>query len=196
MRRILIALVGTLSALTASARQTPDQSSDAFGEVWVSAGPVTLAGTPPLEGFWDAGPGGELAASTPFHGGRLVAGGRLLPFSPEGELPSFRALLAYAGWEKPVVRFERLEAAVQGRVGNLRMTFDDASERKAGIRNESELTAGIGASVTGRLTGKTHLALTVTRERTFTRRLIDQTLVGVRLERRFTTPNWLRDFLR
>ncbi len=146
--------------------------------------------------WWRPTTGAALRVEAPFEGGFLEAGARFMPLGARTDaVPSYTALLAWAGWGgawRPV-RPVRLSAAL--RAGMLRMDFAE-DIAFAGVRSESELTLGGAARLEIVLSGRLGVFAEAAAERTLTAIEIDQVHASAGLLLRVGAPRWVREVLR
>ncbi|MDX1546263.1 MAG: hypothetical protein R3247_04710 [Rhodothermales bacterium] len=145
--------------------------------------------------FWEHGSGGELAAATPFYLGQAEAGIALHRYRAAAPpVPDFDATLLFAGWGVGVEAGSRLRLDGGLRVGNYRMRFEEAAF--TGSRNESELALGAVARLSVRPAGplRVHVSGSYTKVHTFNRLKLWYLSAG--LAYRFSSPGWLKSFLR
>jgi hypothetical protein len=186
---VLVALLGEVNRSMAQ-----QVSEEAFSTLSVDLGLALTSGIGNLDRFWESGTGASLRFSTPFHVGTLAVGLRVIPYRAIANVPKFKGALFHASWGAPVISASWFSLHLGGRVGNLRMAFDDDSQ--PGVRNESELTVGGEALV--RIGGSSRSGLTVgwSLERTFTRRPMDLQFLTVTYGYRFGMPGWLGGILK
>lgn len=150
-----------------------------------------------LHNTWDPGFGPELSINTPFHLGYIEAAAAYHRYnSREAEAPDFNALQLQLGWG---IRYEpvdpiRLDGGL--RIGNYSMEFlvEDGRERAELIENE--LNMALQARATAKLYGPLAAYLSASYQRTFSRIRLDLVYLSFGLSYRFSTPEWLRTFLR
>ena len=93
---------------------------------------------------WKPGKGGGLSVSTPFYWGMLEFGGTVHRYNSTGDYPGFGVVWINAGLDARWGLTNWLLVRPGFRLGNYRMSFDDAESSFHGLSNESELTTGAG----------------------------------------------------
>lgn len=145
--------------------------------------------------WWRPTMGGLVRVEAPFEAGFLEAGARRMPLDARSEqVPSYTALLVWAGWGaawRPVGPV-RLSAAA--RAGLLRMNFAEDIEF-AGVRSESEIALGAAARLELIASSRFGLFAEVAGERVFTAVPMDQVHATAGMVLRLSTPAWLRRVL-
>ncbi|MFT5142348.1 MAG: hypothetical protein ACI80V_002644 [Rhodothermales bacterium] len=186
---VLLVLLGAVNGGAAQG-----VSGEPFSSLSVDAGLAMSSGLGDLDRFWESGTGASLRFSTPFHVGSLAVGIRVLPYRPIADVPKFNGALFHASWGAPVISASWFSLHLGGRLGNLRMAFDDDSQ--PGVRNESEFTVGGEALL--RVGGSRRSGLTIgwSLERTFTKKPLDLQFLTVTYGYRFAMPEWLGGILK
>ena len=148
-----------------------------------------------LQGRWSPGPAVGLGVTMPFYLGRVETGLQYAhPSARRDVVPGFRSLLGYVGWGGGRDLGGGFTAGGGLRVGIMAMRFD--SDTIPGFRrSESEL--GVATRVALRWmphrTWFTEVALSY--QSVLTTPRMEQVFLSAGVGRRFTTPEWLRDFL-
>ena len=146
-----------------------------------------------LHSFWQPGYGAVVGFDTPFYWGRLDVGGALHHYGNKSrQVPSFDALLLYAGWGRAVHPLPWLSGFGSMRLGNYLMRFDDDTP---GLRRENELTASLHGRLSLRVHGPWSLFAAGTYQKTFTARRIHLWYLSAGLHRTLQTPTWLKELL-
>ena len=139
-------LLGVLLLLGAA---TQARAQEPFSTVEIHARATQNVRRSLLHQYWNPGRGVALSMDTPFYWGFLEFGGTVHRYSALRDAPGFGALWLYGGWglEKTWWGFIRVRSSA--RLGNYRMSFDDAESHFAGTRTESDLalSAGVGLAL-------------------------------------------------
>lgn len=182
-------LYGGLGSCCANA-QTPAP----FSRIAVSTGGLRHVNDTYFHRYWTPGPGGEVRVSTPFYIGNVFAGATASRYAPATSgVPGFLGIFAYAGWEYGFRPLPRVTLSAGGRVGNLRMSFDEFTFE--GDRNESEMTAAASARLQVRIVDGVSAYVAGTYMKTFTFVRLQFAYASAGLSFQFNTPEWLRDLL-
>jgi hypothetical protein len=149
-----------------------------------------------LHAFWQQGTGGEFSIETPFYLGYAEVGGAYHRYPVnEATVPAFDAVLVYAGWGLGVGVADRLRLEGGARIGNYRMSFDEAT-LFPGVKNESELALMLNARLAIRLVGPMSLRVGGSYMKVYTFLRLNLWYASAGLSYRLNSPNWLKEFLR
>lgn len=143
--------------------------------------------------FWDPAPGLELEASTPFYLGAVEMGAHYTTFTGLTEAqPDFKAVFPYLGWGLGWSFGRRITWHNSARVGISFQTFEgipgNNTERELGVDVGSRLTVGVLGPWAVDLAGRYQVV--------FTHERLRWLLISAGARGTFTTPSWLKDFLR
>ena len=143
--------------------------------------------------FWDPEPGVELEASTPFYLGAAEVGIHYTRFTASTDAqPDFKAVFPYLGWGLGSSLGRRITWHNSARVGISFMTFDGVP----GNNTERELGVDVGSRVTVGVGGPWAMDLAARYQVVFTHERLRWLLLSAGARGTFTTPGWLKDFLR
>lgn len=148
-----------------------------------------------MQGRWSPGPAVGLGMSMPFHLGSIETGLQYAhPSARRDVVPGFRSLLAYVGWGGGHDLGRGFTAGAGLRVGIMAMRFDGDTIPEF-RRSESEL--GIATRVVLRWMPRrawfTEVGLSY--QSVLTTPRMEQVFLSAGVGRRFTSPEWLREFL-
>lgn len=171
------------------------QSPAPFGTVTVQVSGATNVHRNFLHEFWRPGRGGGVSVATPFYLGEAELSVALHRYLRQARtVPSFDAVLLQLGWNLPLRLSSRLRWTNGLGTGIYRMAFDE--DDLPGVRNESELAVTLRTRLDVHVAGpwSLHVGGHYTKAFTFHRLKLWYATAGI--SRRFTTPEWLRAFLR
>lgn len=174
--------------------EAPGQAVAPFATLEVAASGTLNVNRNTFHETWRRGYGGGLHVATPFYLGTAELGADLHRYdSFVPPRPRFDALFLFAGWGVAADPPGPLDSYVGLRLGNYRMTFDDATFE--GVRNESELAVALHGRLGLRLTDELQLftAATLLQAYTFVRLRFAYASAGVSY--RLDTPRWLQSVL-
>lgn len=144
--------------------------------------------------FWEQGVGGEVFAATPFYAGYAELGGALHRYRAAADVPAFDAWALLAGWGVRLELGSRLRLEGGPRIGNYHMRFEEATF--TGVRNESELALGAMGRLAVRPAGPVSVFVAGSYTRVFTFNRLKLWYASAGISYRFTSPTWLKDFLK
>ncbi len=136
---------------------TPLRAQEPFSIVELQVNMAADISQVALHQSWRPGRGAALGVLMPFYAGDFEFGGAIHRYSARTGVPGFAALWLYAGWGVHGTWRERVSISGTARLGNYRMSFDDAESTFAGVSSESELVLGLGGGLALRLAGPVFL---------------------------------------
>ena len=148
--------------------------------------------------YWYIEPAFEGYIAVPFYLGNIQTGIRYNYFPiKEANLPYFYGLLFYMQWENEFKLASFLSYSIGARAGLYSMNFDE-NEIIADkhLLEESELAIGIVTKLSLKIYAGWALNLTADYNSIFTSKRINLAFVGAGISKTFSSPNWLRDFLK
>ena len=183
-----------LAALTALPAQA-QQRTEPFSTVEFRISGTSNVNRNFLHEFWKRGTGVEVSLATPFYLGFLEFGGTIHRYEAEQDVPGFGAMWLYAGWGLGIEVANRLRLESSARIGNYRMTFDNAETEFAGVANESELAMMVNARVAVRAAGPVSVYVSGSYLQAYTFLRLKLWYASAGLSFRLQTPEGLKSFL-
>jgi hypothetical protein len=190
-RRLLLVslqLLFSTAGATAQTRPAPFETTDLTLTI------LTDVNQGVLQRDWNPGLAIGAGVAWPFYQGEVELGAQYAhPEARRAQVPGFRSLFVFAGWNALGRMRSRIEAHAGLRAGLLLMRFD--GDTIPDFRNrESEL--GLAATAGLRyLLGAWHVDASGSYRAVFTRPRMEEVFLSIGLGRRFRSPRWLRDFL-
>ena len=187
---LLLLCAAALSAMPVQAQQ----GTEAFSTVELRLGGTSNVNRNFLHEFWQSGTGVEAALATPFYVGFLELGTAIHRYEADQDVPGFGALWLYTGWGLGVDVADRFRLDGSARLGNYRMSFDDASEF-AGVATENELGVMLNARLAVRLVGPVSVYASGSYLQAYTFLRLKLWYASAGLSIRTPSPDWLKNIL-
>ena len=166
-----------------------------FESIEVSARVAADVNHATFHDFWDPGLGVEASLGFPFYAGALRLAVQQFHNDPVGESIGFRSRYFHAGWDAGVRLAARLTWRNGVHAGLYHVRFDPESIPDFS-RSESEFAGGGRSLLEFAPGGPWLVGASVDYQVVLTRERIHRLLLGLGVAYRFTSPAWLRDFLR
>lgn len=147
---------------------------------------------------WEPQIGGEGYFRTPFYFGNLQTG---IVYCAYGSLkngnPDFKVFSFYLQWEYEVRLLPIVSFSIGGRTGLTEMKFAENNiVTDANLLSESELTIGLISRLSLLLPKGWQINISGNYLTIFTYPRMNTTFISGGISKSFTTPEWLRDFLK
>ncbi len=146
--------------------------------------------------YWLSDGGIEGYFLTPFYFGEVQLGISYMPFSAKSvEQPDFTSLLLYLQWGYEFNLPVNFAISFNSSVGLFQMNFDDfENELSPGLLSERELATGLNTTLSYSFYNEWNLSFQLNYLRVFTHKKINLINLGFGLTKKFSSPQWLKDF--
>ncbi len=185
-----------LAAILLSSASVAAEGKQPLETFSVYTGGLTDVGQTNFHDTWQPEAGFDLSVTMPFYYGEVEVGITFLPYSAlSNKQPDFTSEYTYFGWGDviPLSRVFDLSAGI--RVGTFRFVFEGENIEKH-RRFESEFCAAIVAGVESKLYSAWSFELSASYVRIYTAKRIDMFYLSGGVSRTFSTPDWMREFLK
>jgi hypothetical protein len=145
--------------------------------------------------FWNPGLGVEASLAFPFYAGALRIGVQQFHNEPIGAAVGFRSRYFHGGWDGGLTVAPGLTWRTGVHAGLYHVWFD-ADTIPEFSRSESEFAVGGRSLLEYALGSRWLVGASADYQLVLTHERIHRVMLGVGLGYRFTSPGWLRDFLR
>ena len=146
--------------------------------------------------YWGSGEGMETLIETPFYYGRVLTGVNGSYFSnKQTDIPGFISLYIHLGWGKAVNLPSGITWLNSFHTGLFYMIFDE-KETNTASRFENEFGLCLNSSLQYLFNKSLYLNLSARYLKVYTHKRIYHSYIMCGFGYYFTTPEWLRDFLR
>jgi hypothetical protein len=146
--------------------------------------------------YWKKATGLEVNSEIDFYKGRIQLGLNASEFSSrESGTPGFTALFTYLGWGARVNLPRNINWFNSVQAGVFYMKFDD-EEPIENWRSENEIGIGLYSRLQYNIDKKWRINVFARYLKIYTHKRIYHSYIGSGMSYRFTTPGWLKDFLR
>ena len=148
--------------------------------------------------YWDPKYGAEGFINTPFYFGNIQLGVSYMPFkSRSSNQPDFKSYLFYLQWGYTFNLISNFELSINGLIGIYQMNFDENSTAVAsGQLTEREFSAGLSTSLSYTFFNSWRINLNANYIRIFTHTRINLIFIAAGITKSYSSPDWLKDFLR
>ncbi len=174
----------------------PQKSNYVYSTTRINLNIVFNKSTGELNHLWNARNGFEGSIEWPFYYGIVVAGLRFLPYKAKGNIHNNIASVFYfAGWGKEI-KFPLNLGLYNGfKVGAFEMSYDGPGLSPE-QHNKLQLSAGVNSRLSLRLFQHWYSFISADYEAVFTKIRIELFLISTGFSYSFTTPRWLKNFLK
>jgi len=148
--------------------------------------------------YWDSKYGVEGFFSAPFYFGYIQLGASYMSFTGKSSSqPNFKSYLFYLQWGYKFVLISNFDLFINALIGIYQMNFDESSTVVSpGQLTEREFSAGLSTSLTYSISNSWRININARYIRIFTHTQINLIFISAGITKSFSSPDWLKDFLR